>query len=153
MRRWIIYAAVIAALGFSPLRGMDISELSPVQTVWLSEEKGQVYLQTDAGDFGVGADIEEALSDLNKSATGVVFLETADYLIIEAGREDLLAQANEVFRPGCMACTAEKKPDLQKATAYLRIHEPSATLRQWCVEKNKLQQLLENNGRFSWRDG
>ena len=153
MKRWIIYAAVIAVLGFSPHRGVDISKLTPVQTVWLTEQNGVIYLHTDSGDFGAGADIEAALNTLNDSASGIVFLETADYLIIEVGREELLMQVNEIFRPGCMICTAEERPDLKKATAYLEIHAPDITLRQWRVEQKKLQQLQEKDGRLGWSDG
>ena len=150
MRRWIVYAAVLAVLAISPLQGMDIGTLSPARTVWLAEHNGQIYMQTDAGDFGVGADVQGALDDLNASASCQVFLETADYLIIEKGREVLLTQAVAVFRPACRICTADKMPDMESATDFLRVHKPVTTLRQWRVEKNQLQLLQEQNGRFCW---
>ena len=153
MKRWILYALVLAILGIAPTGGMDIGRLSPVQTVWLTEINGQIYMQTDVGEFGVGSNIEEALRDLNKAASSVVFLETADYLIIEKGREELLEQAAGAFRPSCMLCTAKKMPDLEKATDYLRIHEPGITLRQWRAEESPLQELREQEGRFGWNDG
>lgn len=153
MKRWILYAVALAMLGLSPFRGMDIGKLSPVQTVWLTEDKGQICMQTDTGDFGIGADVKEALHNLNKSAAGIVFLETADYLVIEAGREVLLEQAIAVFRPSCRVCAAEQLSDLNQATDFLRTHEPIITLRQWTIEQNKLQQLQEKDGRFSYREG
>ena len=150
MRRWIICAAAAVLLMISPVRGMDISQLSPVQTVWVAVENGQVYLQTDGGEWGSGTDIASALENLNETAAGVVFLETADYLILQKGEEALLEQAPTIFRPSCMVCVADEMPDLEQATAFLRLHEPSITLRQWSVEGNLLQQLTGSDGRFAW---
>lgn len=150
MKRWIIYAAALAMLGISPLQGMDIGQLSPVETVWLTEQDGQVYIQTDGGDFGRGTDVPEALEQMNDSASRIIFLETADYLIIEEGKEELLEQVFKVLRPTCMICKAEQMPDLRAATSYLRVHEPELTLRQWRIERSTLPQLQERDGRFVW---
>lgn len=153
MKRWIIYAAVLAMLGFSPLRRIDIGNLSPVRTVWITEAQGQVYLQTDAGNFGAGANMEEAIEDLNASAPKTVFLETADYLIVEKGKEKILEQTTGVFHPTCMICVSEKMPDLEGATEFLSTHEPKLTLQKWRIEQVSLQQLYEQDGRFRWEGG
>lgn len=146
MKRWIVYLAVLAMLGVAD--GMDISDLCPVETVWVARENGQIHIRTDAGDLGVGEDLRSAVENLNATAAGIAFLETADYLIIETGAEEILLQAGPVLRPSCMLCVAEKMPDLEAATAYLRIHEPVVTLRQWSKEQAPLPQLQEQDGRF-----
>lgn len=148
MKRWIMYIVLLGMLGVSD--GMDISKLSPVETVWIAEQNGQILIQTDSGDFGVGDGLVSALENLNATASGVVFLETADYLIIEKGSEAQLVQAASVFRPSCMLCVAGKMPDLEAVTTFLRIHEPTVTLRQWNREQNPLPQLEEQDGRFQW---
>ncbi len=150
MKRWIVYIAVVILFTVTPFRGTDIAKLAPVEVVWLTEKGGQVYLQTDTGDMGRGADVREALEDMKGAAPGSVFLETADYLIVEQGREVLLEQTYDVLRPSCMVCTAEKMPDMEAAAAFLAAHEPQTTLRQRQVEGRSLSMLKEQEGRFEW---
>lgn len=153
MKRWLLYGAAIALLGLSPLQGVDLGKLIPVETVWLSEQNGQVYILTDAGDEGVGTDVQTALNNLQDTASGIVFLETADYVIVETGGEELLEQLHSVLRPSSMICTADKQPELEEATEFLGAHEPHLTLRQWRVERSALPQLQGEKGRFHWDDG
>lgn len=150
MKRWIFYITTVALLAVTPFRGTDIGELAPVEVVWLTEKNGQVYLETDTGDMGWGADVRSALEDMKAAAPGSVFLETADYLIVEQGREVLLEQVYDVLRPSCMVCAAEKMPDMEAAASYLTAHEPQTTLRQRQVEQRSLSMLREQEGRFEW---
>lgn len=150
MKRWIVYIAVVILFATTPFRGTDIAKLAPVEVVWLTEKGGQVYLETDTGDTGRGANVREALEDMKAAAPGSIFLETADYLIVEQGREVLLEQTYDVLRPSCMVCTAEKMPDMEAVAAFLAAHEPQTTLRQWQVESQRLSVLKEQEGRFEW---
>lgn len=153
MKRWIIYIVLfvgVAIFGTIPFRGTDIAKLAPVEVVWLSRNGGQVHLKTDTGDMGEGKSIQAALADMKAAASGSVFLETADYLIVEVGREALLEQVYDVLRPSCMVCMAEEMPDMKAVAEYLSAHEPELSLRQYRVEKGKLPQLTEKEGRFMW---
>lgn len=148
MKRWLAYIAVLVLCGTSANRGTDIGELAPVEAVWLTEKAGQVYLETDTGDMGRGDDVQGALRDMKAAAPGNIFLETADYLIVEEGREDLLVQLVDILRPSCKVCVMQSMPDLEKATIYLNVHEPQVTLRQYQVAKCALPMLREQEGRF-----
>ncbi len=150
MKRWIFYIATVALLAATPFRGTDIASLAPVEVVWLTEMGGQVYLETDTGDVGWGADVRSALENMKAAASGSVFLETADYLIVEQGAEVLFEQVYDILRPSCMVCTAETMPDMEAAAAYLAAHEPKTTLRQRQVDQRNLPVLRERAGRFEW---
>lgn len=150
MKRWFVYFAVLALCGTSSIRRTDIGELSPVEVVWLTDKAGQICLQTDTGDMGVGKDVQEALHNMKATAPGTVFLETADYLIVEQGREALLEQVGDILRPSCKICVARSMPDMEKASKFLIAHEPQVTLRQYQVEKCALPLLREQQGRFEW---
>lgn len=149
MKRWLLYIIVLLC-GVSSNGGTDIGELAPVEVVWLSENAGQIYLETDTGDMGRGETIQAALTDMKAAAPGTIFLETADYLIIEQGREALLEQAYDLLRPSCKISVAWSKPDLKNVAMFLNAHEPPVTLRQYHVEKNELPVLREEEGRFEW---
>lgn len=153
MKYWILFFSAfiaVAIFGTTSSHGTDIAKLAPVGVVWLSESDGQVYLETDTGDFGVGKDMRAALEDMKATASGTVFLDTADYLIVEQGCEDLLDQTYTFLRPSCMICMAEKIPDLESVTEYLSAHEPELTLREYRVEKGEIPELVEQEGRFAW---
>ena len=152
MKRWVLYIAAVALLSTTSFRGTDIAKLAPVEVVWLAEEDGQVLLMTDTEDTGKGADVREALTDMKAAALGTVFLDTADYLIVETGAEKFLEQIAEVLRPSCMVCRAKQVPDLKKAAEFLSIHEPNVTLRQWQNDGRELPLLKEEKRSFVWNE-
>ncbi|MBE6948209.1 MAG: hypothetical protein E7454_08210 [Ruminococcaceae bacterium] len=153
MKRWFLYLALLAAAAFltiSPFQGSDVAKLLPIETVWLAQEKGTVSLKTDTGDLGRGETVAAALQDMKESASGTVFLDTADYLIVEKGSEELLTQIYHILRPSCMVCIAENMPDLEQVTAYFNAHEPPMTLRRFQNGGEKLPILTKQEGRFKW---
>ena len=153
MKRWVLYAGAvigIAAIGASSLRGTEMGKLEPVEVVWLGEENGQVCLETDTGAVGRGEDVPAALENMKASALGYIFMQTADYLIVQTGAEPLLQQVYDILRPSCMVCKAETLPDMEKVAAFLEIHASPIILRQSQVEKSELPLLREQEGRFEW---
>ena len=150
MRKWVVYLAVFGlllitdALGFS---GTDVGKLLPVEAVRISSEAGKVLVETDTGDKGAGADLKEALENLRDTAAGNVFLETADYLILQFGCEKYLAELCHVLRPSCGLCLEEKQTDLQKATEFLAVHRLRITMRDWCGGEEEIPMLVEREGR------
>lgn len=153
MKRWLRYLIVIAFVvmyGASPFRGTDISALLPVEAVWVGMEGNMVRLETDTGQHGVGINVSKALEDLKSTAPGNVFLDTADYLIVQTGKEELLREIYPVLRPSCMVCAADTVADMEKAVEFLTAHEPMVTLRQWNVNQMQLQVLQEKEGRLKW---
>lgn len=151
MKRWLIYAAALgAALLFNifPFQSMDIAKLAPVEAVWITDSGDSVYLETDTGDVGVGTDVESALQDMKAKASGIIFLETADYLIVEQGDESILSQVYSVFRPSCKVCCSSDKPDLKECAAFLSAHEPKVTLQQIRASAIMLPMLKQAQGRM-----
>ena len=155
MKRWLLYLiiiGIISFLGISPFQKTDIAQLAPVEVVWLSYEKGVLCLKTDTEDIGYGKDVQSALENMKQTASGTIFLETADYLIVEKGQARFLEQMHSVLRPSCMVCSATQMPELDEVAKFLQAHEPEATLRQLRNGEGKVKQLLEWEGRFSWRE-
>lgn len=152
MKRWLAYTAALILFAVFPLQGTDVGKLAPVEAVWLTEQNGQIYLQTDTGDTGRGENVESALRNMKAAAHGTVFLDTADYLIVQEGKEMLLQKVYDVLRPSCMVCSAAKIPDLERAVEFLAAHEPEITLRAYRVTQNSLPKLTEQEGRYKWFD-
>ena len=152
MKYWLVFFSLLIAaaiFGTTSSHGTDIAKLAPVGVVWLSHSDEEVRLETDTGDMGGGENVKAALNDMKETTSGTIFLDTADYLIVEQGSEALLEQVYSLLRPSCMICVAEKMPDLESVGEYLSAHEPELTLRQYRVEKGNIPELVELDGRFA----
>ena len=150
MKMYIVVAAIVALLSVTPFKATDISKLAPVEVVWLAEEAGQILLVTDTEDVGRGADVMEALSNMRATSTGTIFLDTADYLIVETGAEKFLDQVAAVLRPSCMLCQANQMPNLKETAEFFSVHKWDVTLRQWQNERTELPLFIEEERRFVW---
>ena len=150
MKRWLLYLMLLAITALSPIPRMDIAKLIPVEVVWISQQAGQVCLQTDTGEQGWGQDVRTALENLRASALGDVFLETAEYVIVEQGDEALLEQCEGLLRPACKICASNQMPDMETIAGFLATHEPEITMRQWQVEHLQLCILNIEEGRVTW---
>lgn len=151
MRRWLVYGIAVLGVGLLrlfPFLPTDVAKLHPVEVLHLSEKDGKILLQTDTGQWGVGDTVALALEDMKKTALGTIFLDTADYLLIQAGCEHLLEEMAPRLRPGCYVCVQTGPVDLKQVASYLRTHIPNATLHGWAIQIDPLPQLRCEEGRM-----
>jgi hypothetical protein len=85
------------------------------------------HIETDTGDSGAGADLTEAHEALRAKADGVIFLDTAEFLIL-AQKDPITGEIFALLRPDCKVTFTDAPPDLEKAAAYLSQHPPRLTL-------------------------
>lgn len=135
MKRWLIYGAVFLAaillMKEENRPGTDIAKLEPVRLLWAEEVGGGVCLETDMGQSGWGKDLESAVRDMEETASGQVFLDTAEYLVISPGVLKWMPELSQLLRSSCQVCLADGMKDLNEAAEYLAVHEPGFTLRDW----------------------
>lgn len=151
MKRWLWYVAAVvavAAIGGMPFSGTDVAELQPVELIRVSRSLGTVRVETDTGAFGAGTDLRGAFSDMMETSTGNIFLETADHLLISPAAVDLLPELADRLRPACGICMENGTADLEQAAAYLKTHEPDATLRDIRAGAAAIPSLLVREGRM-----
>ena len=130
MKKWLIPMAVLAAVAiFSrlPHPARDIADLKPVRAVYIHMEGKTLHIETDTGDFGAGADLTEACADLRSKADGEIFLDTAEFLILDP-KVPITEEIYSLLRPDCRVTFTDAPPDLEKAAAYLSQHTPMLTL-------------------------
>ena len=151
MKRWLILAATVlvgALLGWMPFRGTDVADLQPIEAVRIHSDHGTVSVQTDTGDSGTGDDLDAAFIDLKKTTAGEVFLETADYLIInEAAIEELEALCS-YLRPGCGVCIEYGNVKLEDAVIFLKTHEQTVSLQDYRAGERTIPRLQIVEGRM-----
>ena len=86
MKKWLYLAAALTAVGILsrlPHPAKDIAKLKPVRAVYLYMELEKLHIETDTGDSGSGTTLAEAYSDMRSGADGEIFLDTAEFLILD----------------------------------------------------------------------
>jgi len=89
LKRILIYCLLLIAVVLIPVERLDVGKLEPVQAVWAYRENGIIVLETDTEDKGSGETVEEALKDLEANCLGIIYLDTAQFLLVS---EDLQEQ-------------------------------------------------------------
>lgn len=156
MKRWVVYflgLLLVGMAGLTPFRNTDIAKLQPVELLSIRMANGQIRLETDTGDFGLGATVGEALQNLKDTTAGDVFLETADHLLITKNGEHFIEQIADDLRPGCRLCIVEGAVDLKEAAAYLSAHKSEMSLLDWRSGENCLPILRVTEGRMELVQG
>ena len=130
MKKWLLPIAALAAVAiFSrlPHPARDIADLKPVRAVYIHMEGRTLHIETDTGDSGSGPDLAEASADLRSKADGEIFLDTAEFLILDP-EVPITGEIFALLRPDCRVTFTDASPDLEKAAAYLAQHPPILTL-------------------------
>ncbi len=152
MKRWFFYGAALllaAVLGWLPFTGTDVAKLQPVEVLRVGMEKGLVQVETDTGSIGKGTDLEKAFLDLKETATGEIFLETADYLLLRPEARGLLEALADYLRPACGICLESGTAKLEQVAPFLAAHEPGLTLQEYRAGQRELPTLNTHEGRLS----
>ena len=86
---WALLAAGLVLTGVLPLEAHDPSELLPARVLTVQMEDGWVHTACDSGAEGVGKTLDAALADMARSAEGVLFLDTAEHILLHGGAREL----------------------------------------------------------------
>lgn len=130
MKKWLLLAALLTAVAIlsrRPHPARDVAKLEPVQVVYVYMDGAEISMETDTGAKGTGANLTEAAADMKAKASGEIFLDTAEFLILDPA-VPITEEFHTLLRPTCGVTFTITTPDLQTASDYLAIHEPSVTL-------------------------
>lgn len=128
MRR-LLYIIVVLVLLAVPVRRSDVGSLLPVEAVMVDYKRGKVTITTDTGNVGAGEDLQQAYLDLKENASKQIYLDTADYLILEGDAIQLAEELGDYLKPGIRVCESNGKIDAEEAVQYLAAHTPACRLR------------------------
>ena len=148
MKKWILLALLAGLLMFSPFTSADVTKLKPVEVIRLSGTTRGIRVETDTGESGEGTDLRQAFEDLKQTASGEIFLETADRLLVTPQTVELLPELTYFLRPGCNICVEIGNSELSDVGAFLRIHEPGVTLQDHIAGEAALPVLCVEDGRM-----
>ena len=146
MKKWLIAGSVLLLILIrTESAGTDINNLEPVAAVQVLTEEEGILVLTDTGSRGYGETLDSALKNLHESAPAVIFLDTAQYLLVD--RELYLEELSQLLRPACQVCLAKEPVDLELAGKYLEVHDQQTTLLQYRAGREDLPLLYSKEGR------
>ena len=131
MKRILCYILILNALWFVPLDRIDIADLAPVRGVWLSVEEGNLTLETDTGARGTGTTVEEALQNLKKTSLGIVYLDTAEYVLLSESAIEHIGGLIPYIKQSAHLCLWDGEGEIETAIKYAHAHKLGTKIRHW----------------------
>lgn len=150
MKRLAALAAVLAVflLADGVRDRRDVGRLEPIGLLQLTETAEGVTVQADTGAAGSGATVGQALSAMQARTAAVIFLETAETVLIPAGKTAWIGELSTLLHPSCAVCIAQTRVPTEKAAAYLRAHPVRLTLGDCMAGETGLPVLQYEKGAF-----
>lgn len=147
MKKILIYVLLLSVVLLLPMQGTDVGKLHPVELVYVYKEAETVKIITDTGDMGEGATAKKAIDDLKATTAGIVFLDTADYLLINENSKEVIEKIKPKLKPSVRVCVLHIDADLTEAAEFLSVHKPQLRLKD-TGENSDMEILTIENGRF-----
>lgn len=136
MRR-VLYVALLVPLFFVPLNRVNVADLLPIEAVAVYMDGNQVVLETDTEHKGAGENAEKALMALKENTPAVVYLDTAEYLLVAPDAAEQVEILRQYLKPTVKVCVCEVRGNVKDAVKYLQIHRDLPLLRTWEKENIK----------------
>jgi len=145
--RWLLYLLVLGAALTVPLEKNNVGKLQPMEVLYVCREGESIVLKTDTDDLGIGKTVAEAVRNLHETTPGIVYLDTADFLILNKNAEQSIRELEPYLKPSVAVCVTEEKIDLTAAAQYLSVHRPKVKLTDTEM-KEDIEKLEVENGRI-----
>ena len=144
MKQVILYIGILSLVVAAPVKPMDIENLRPVQIVSVYKENNWTVIETDTEDRGIGGTAKQALQNMKDTSDGVIYLDTADYLLVSKESESDVVELASELKPSVRMCMTTGTIDLKKAVSYLRTHGGLPKLKCW--KKGEELPVISNFG-------
>ena len=133
--RTVLYICILASLLFAPVERLDVAQLQPVQTVAVAADDKAVTIETDTGSKGEGETLREAVEDLEQNTPGVIYLDTAQYLLLTEATESYAAQLLEFMEAKVRVSLWDGKGSVKEAAKYLDVRKDLPRLKDLVAGK------------------
>lgn len=141
----VLYIVIIAASLLIPLEKADVAKLQPVEVAAIRVHEDKTEIITDTGAWGEGENAQEALDDLVLNTPGIVYLDTAKYLMVDERSLEQVELLRDELKGNVKLCLWNGEGKLQDAVKYFSVHEEIPKLKTW-EQGEKLPQYLSENG-------
>ena len=149
MKRLLIYLLILGVVVAAPVKPLEAGKLRPVQAVSIYKEGESVVIETDTKDRGIGDTAEIALQDMRQTSLGIIYLDTAKYLLFTEDAMDAADALRAQFRKTIRVCLEANPVKLDEVTRYLDAHGGLPALKCWKTgEKLPILSTCEDSYKF-----
>lgn len=117
--RVLLYICILALLPLAPVERLDVAKLEPVQTVAVRLEEEGVVILTDTKNRGEGKTVQEAVEDLESNTPGVIYLDTAQYLLLTESAMECFADIKQYMKGSVRVSFWDGKGNVETASQFL----------------------------------
>ena len=135
MKKVILYIIIMIGTLLLPNPKEDVGNLEPIQAVWLQKDELGVVLQTDTDDIGYGVDVYQALADMKLHSAGVIYLDTAEFVLAEEDAQAYIGELKGMLDGSVRICLWDGEGELVDAARYMQSHKTGMKLEDWQVGK------------------
>lgn len=121
----LLYILILALVLVAPVNRLDIAKLQPVEAVAMQMVEDRITLITDTGDRGAGKTVSEALQDLKEKASSIIYLDTADFLLISHNARQYTGQIKQYLKSS-VKVGSYNGTDVKEEAKYLDVHTDRA---------------------------
>lgn len=147
MKRIAMYIVILALLTLAPVEGAELGKLRPVEVVLVYQQEEETVIATDTEDVGKGKDGLSALENLKATTAGAIYLDTAEFLLIGEGGEQVAEQLRAHLKKNVKVCKADRSVKPEDTAAFLSAHGKLPRLKDWKMGDN-LPELQVVDQRF-----
>ncbi len=120
--RKVIYAVILLSLFFVPLERVEIGELLPVRAVAVYASNGMIFVEIDTGEKGSGIDVTQALDQLKRNTPAIIYLKTAEYLLVTEATENMVPVLRGFMRNNVKIYNCDAEGRVKEVAEYLDVH-------------------------------
>lgn len=135
--RVILYAVILLGLTMAPVTPLDVAKLEPVQTVAIRTEDNKLIIETDTKSRGEGETVAEAIEALEKGTPGVIYLDTAQYLLVTKEATPYIRGLENYLKDRVRFCLWDGKGSVELADKYLSVRNDLPLLKP-LITKGKI---------------
>ena len=135
--RIIIYIVILALMMLAPVERVDVAKLLPIEAVAVYVEGDTVVLETDTEDKGKGDSAADALKNLKEVTPAVVYLDTAEYLLVSKDALSQIDALRQILKPSVKVCVCDARDNVKHVSKYLEVHGDAVPLRDWKNNEEK----------------
>ena len=141
----VLYTIIIMASLIAPVEKADVAELEPIEAVFIRSVDRVTEIYTDTGAKGSGENAEVALQDLILNTPGVVYLDTAKYLLVDEACVENIELLRDNLKGNVRLCIWDGNDCLDEVVRYLNVHGNLPKLKNWQKEQ-KLPRYISKIG-------
>ena len=135
--RVIIYIVILGLTFLAPVNRVDVANLLPIESVAVYIEDNMVVLETDTENTGRGESVAEALINLKDTTPAVVYLDTAEYLMVSQEAIDQIEALRACLKPSVRVCICDARNRVKETAKFVQVHGETVPLRHWKNNQKK----------------